>query len=50
MFDPLRGEVEGSNPFAASVWEGEILRLHYCEKVREGVKYLERNVRQALAG
>jgi nucleolar complex protein 3 len=47
VFDAERGEVEGSNPFAASVWEGELLRLHYCEKVREGVKQVERNIRTA---
>ncbi len=44
VFDPLRGEVEGSNPFASTVWEGEILRIHYCPDVREAVKGLEGNV------
>lgn len=44
VFDPLRGEVEGSNPFASTVWEGEILRTHYCPDVREAVKSLERNI------
>ncbi|RFU29965.1 hypothetical protein B7463_g6353, partial [Scytalidium lignicola] len=43
-FDPLGGEVEGSNPFATTVWEGEILRKHYCPAVRDGVKVLEKNV------
>jgi nucleolar complex protein 3 len=46
VFDPLRVEVESSNPFAATVWEGEILRHHYCPKVRESVKSMEK----ALAG
>lgn len=44
VFDPLRGEVEGSNPFASTVWEGEILRNHYCPDVREAVESLERNI------
>ncbi|PNY24688.1 Nucleolar complex-associated protein 3 [Tolypocladium capitatum] len=33
--------VEGSNPFASTVWEGELLRKHFSPKVREGVKLLE---------
>ncbi|KAK5160213.1 hypothetical protein LTR04_004767 [Oleoguttula sp. CCFEE 6159] len=44
VFDPLRGDVEGSNPFAATVWEGELLRRHFSPAVREGVRGLERNV------
>lgn len=44
VFDGLSGEVEGSNPFAATVWEGELLKRHFCPAVREGVKELERNV------
>ncbi len=44
VFDPLRGEVEGSNPFATTVWEGEILRKHFCPGVRERVVGVERNV------
>ncbi len=41
VFDPLRGEVEGSNPFAGTVWEGELLKWHYAPAVREGAKALE---------
>ena len=43
-FNPLSQSVEGSNPFATTIWEGEILRKHYCPKVREGVKLLEKRV------
>jgi nucleolar complex protein 3 len=43
-FDGLNGEVEGSNPFAATIWEGEILKKHYCPAVRDGVKTMEKNV------
>ena len=45
VFDPLRAEVEGSNPYASTVWEGEILRKHFCPGVREGVKDLEGVIR-----
>ncbi|KAG7007899.1 nucleolar complex-associated protein 3 [Physcia stellaris] len=38
VFDALKGEVEGSNPFASTVWEGELLRLHYARGVRDGVR------------
>jgi nucleolar complex protein 3 len=44
-YKPLSETVEGSNPFTATVWEGEILRKHYCPKVREEVKLLEKNIR-----
>lgn len=46
VFDPLSGRVEGSNPFAATVWEGELLRLHYAPAVRDGVKNLEELVKE----
>ncbi|KAH7041165.1 nucleolar complex-associated protein 3 [Microdochium trichocladiopsis] len=45
-FNPLSDSVEGSNPYAATVWEGEILRRHYCPKVREGVKLVEKSLVQ----
>ncbi|KAI9803316.1 MAG: hypothetical protein M1825_002107 [Sarcosagium campestre] len=44
IFQPLRADVEASNPFAATVWEGELLRRHYCPKVRMGVQRLEDEV------
>jgi len=44
VFDPLGEEVEGSNPFAATVWEGELLRRHFSPAVRDGVKIMEKNV------
>ncbi|KAI2639702.1 nucleolar complex-associated protein 3 [Hypomontagnella submonticulosa] len=43
-FNPLSVSVEASNPFAATVWEGEILRRHYCPRVREGVKIVEKSL------
>jgi nucleolar complex protein 3 len=40
----LSGEVEGSNPFAATIWEGELLRRHFSPAIRDGVKVVEKNV------
>ena len=44
VFDPLRGDLEGSNPYASTIWEGELLRLHYCPGVREGAKGIEKTI------
>ncbi|KJZ76089.1 hypothetical protein HIM_04545 [Hirsutella minnesotensis 3608] len=43
-FNALSETVEGSNPFATTIWEGELLRKHFSPKVREGVKLLEKSV------
>jgi nucleolar complex protein 3 len=47
VFDALKVEIEGSNPFAGTVWEGEILKRHYAPSVREAVLGVERNVLEA---
>jgi len=47
VFDALKPEVEGSNPFAGTVWEGEILRRHYCPTIREAVIGMEKNILDA---
>ncbi|KAF2164589.1 hypothetical protein M409DRAFT_56421 [Zasmidium cellare ATCC 36951] len=47
VFDPLSQEVESSNPFASTVWEGELLRLHFDPKIREAVKAIEGNIKSA---
>ncbi|PIA94435.1 Nucleolar complex-associated protein 3 [Cercospora beticola] len=47
VFDALGQEVESSNPFASTVWEGELLRHHFDPKVREAVKVIETNVKEA---
>lgn len=46
IFDPKRADIEGSNPFATTVWEGELLRLHFCPAVREAVKGVEKVVEE----
>jgi len=41
VFNATKGEVEGSNPFSTTVWEGELLRLHWVPEVRAGIRILE---------
>jgi nucleolar complex protein 3 len=41
-YNPSSETVEGSNPFATTIWEGEILRKHFCPKVRESGKLLDK--------
>ncbi|KAL1618280.1 hypothetical protein SLS56_010610 [Neofusicoccum ribis] len=48
VFNALGPQIESSNPFAATVWEGELLRCHFCPQVREAVGWVERGVREAL--
>ncbi|KYK55827.1 hypothetical protein DCS_07791 [Drechmeria coniospora] len=43
-FNPLSDSVEGSNPFASTVWEGELLRKHFSPKVRQGTRMLEKDM------
>jgi nucleolar complex protein 3 len=50
VFDALKAEIEGSNAFAGTVWEGEILRKHYAPSVREALQGIDRNIREALKG
>lgn len=47
VFDALKPEIEGSNPFAGTVWEGELLRKHYCPTIREAVVGIEKNVMES---
>lgn len=43
-FSSVSDTLEGSNPFAATVWEGELLRKHFSPKVREGLKMVEKGM------
>ncbi|PVH95374.1 hypothetical protein DM02DRAFT_632934 [Periconia macrospinosa] len=47
VFDALKPEIEGSNPFAGTVWEGELLRKHYSPTIRDAVLGMEKNVLDA---
>ncbi|KAK4661500.1 uncharacterized protein QC763_701700 [Podospora pseudopauciseta] len=44
-FKPLAETVEGTNPFATTIWEGELLKKHYCPKVREQLKTMEKELK-----
>ena len=44
VFDALNASVEGSNPFASTIWEGELLRMHFDPRVREAVVGIEKGV------
>ncbi|KAI6914012.1 hypothetical protein D0867_04269 [Hortaea werneckii] len=46
VFDALSEEVESSNPFAGTVWEGELLRMHWDPRVRDSIKAIEGNVKE----
>ena len=48
VFDPsLSLDPDASNPFATTVWEGELLRHHFSPKVRELLQRMEGNIAQA---
>ncbi|KAL2002957.1 hypothetical protein VTN02DRAFT_5430 [Thermoascus thermophilus] len=44
VFNPLAMDVEESNVFAGTVWEGELLRLHYCPQVRDAAADVEKMI------
>ncbi|KAJ4356496.1 uncharacterized protein N0V89_004530 [Didymosphaeria variabile] len=47
VFDALKPEIEGSNPFAGTVWEGELLRKHFSPTIRDAVVGIEKNVMES---
>ncbi|KAL4807532.1 nuclear export protein Noc3 [Aspergillus unguis] len=44
MFNPYAMDFEATNVFAGTVWEGELLRLHYCPGVREAAAGVEKTI------
>ncbi|KXG52714.1 Nucleolar complex-associated [Penicillium griseofulvum] len=42
VFNAYAADVEATNVFAGTVWEGELLRLHYCPQVREAAVEIEK--------
>ncbi|KAJ5894717.1 hypothetical protein N7495_006408 [Penicillium taxi] len=42
VFNAYALDVEGTNPFAGSIWEGELLRHHYCPQVRTAALDIEK--------
>ncbi|RJE22381.1 Nucleolar complex-associated protein [Aspergillus sclerotialis] len=44
VFNPYSPDVEGTNVFAGTVWEGELLRHHYCPQVRDAALDMEKMI------
>lgn len=44
VFNPFAADVESTNVFAATVWEGELLRVHYCPQVRAVAADIEKSI------
>ncbi|KAJ5102185.1 hypothetical protein NUU61_004407 [Penicillium alfredii] len=44
VFNPFATEVDSTNVFAGSVWEGELLRQHYCPQVRDAALDVEKMI------
>ncbi|KAL4883474.1 nucleolar complex-associated protein-domain-containing protein [Aspergillus karnatakaensis] len=44
VFNPFATDIEATNVFAGTVWEGELLKLHYCPGVREAVGGVEKMI------
>ncbi|KAJ5506729.1 Nucleolar complex-associated protein 3 [Penicillium expansum] len=42
VFNASAADIEATNVFAGTVWEGELLRLHYCPQVRESAVEIEK--------
>ena len=46
VFDPCGADIEGSNPFAGTLWDGELMRLHFSPKVQEGIKGIDKVLKE----
>ncbi|KAI1978618.1 hypothetical protein LOZ53_001307 [Ophidiomyces ophidiicola] len=44
VFNPYAPDVEGSNVFAGTMWEGELLRVHFCPQIRDAVRDIEKTI------
>ncbi|KAF7596763.1 hypothetical protein BBP40_000191 [Aspergillus hancockii] len=44
VFNPYATDIEATNVFAGTVWEGELLRLHYCPQVRDSAVDIEKMI------
>lgn len=42
VFNAYANDVEATNVYAGSVWEGELLRMHYCPQVRDAALDIEK--------
>lgn len=41
VFNPYATDFDSTNVFAGTIWEGELLKMHYCPAVREAVGGVE---------
>ncbi|KAL6234594.1 hypothetical protein BDW75DRAFT_161530 [Aspergillus navahoensis] len=44
VFNPYATDFEATNVFAGTVWEGELLKIHYCPEVREAAAGVEKMI------
>ena len=44
VFNPYATDFEATNVFAGTIWEGELLKLHYCPDVREAAAGVEKMI------
>ncbi|CBF78749.1 hypothetical protein AN7260.2 [Aspergillus nidulans FGSC A4] len=44
LFNPYATDFEATNVFAGTIWEGELLKLHYCPDVREAAAGVEKMI------
>jgi nucleolar complex protein 3 len=44
VFNPYATDIDTTNVFAGTVWEGELLKLHYCPQVREAASGIEKMI------
>lgn len=44
VFNPYATDIEATNVFAGNVWEGELLRMHYCPQVRDAAMGIEKMI------
>lgn len=44
VYNPYATDIEATNVFAGTVWEGELLRLHYCPQVRDAAVDMEKMI------
>ncbi|KAI9737178.1 MAG: hypothetical protein M1834_000771 [Cirrosporium novae-zelandiae] len=48
-FNALGEEIESSNPFATTIWEGQLLRKHFCPAVREASLNLDTTIQETIS-
>ena len=44
VFDALTKTPGASNPFATNIWDGELLKHHFCPAIRDAVRGVERTI------